>query len=74
MVYRVGQKKMAQFIISHYLSSGLCSNMKLHTSKLQHVCSQYIRFQLNLTKKYENAKGFKKGCLKIQYCTLINCK
>ena len=27
-----GAKKMAQLIISHYFSSGLCSNMKLHTS------------------------------------------
>ena len=54
-------KKMAQLLIRHSLQSGLHSHMKLHTRQLQHIQSQRMNFQLNLTKNMEMSDVLKKG-------------
>ena len=67
-------QKMAQLLISHKIHSGLCSFVKLQGRQFQPVFSQRINFQLNLKKEYGKARCLKKGCLKIEYCALINAK
>ena len=41
---------MAQLLISHEFQERLRSHMKLNSRQRQHVFSQHIEFQLNLTK------------------------
>ena len=63
---------MAQLLISHNLQSWLRSLTSLDTRKSQHVFSQHISVQLDLTKNMEIPKRFKKeGCLKIHKKSLM---
>ena len=62
---------MAQLLIGHKFQSRLRSHMKFYTKQFQHVSSQHKVFQLNLIKNTGMTDVFKKGCLKIQHCTLI---
>ena len=52
---------MAQHLISDKCQLGLHSPMKLHIRLLQHVCSEHINFQLNLTKNMEMPDALEKG-------------
>ena len=63
-------KKMAQPLISHKFQSGLHSHVQLHTRQLQPL----YEFSIESDQKYGNARCFKKGCVKIQYCALITAK
>ena len=63
-------------LIAHKFQLGLLGHMKSHTKQLQYLSRQRINFKLNrgpeLDENYGNDKCFKKGCVKIQYGTLIN--